>query len=458
MNLPSTTLMRPDSVQAGIQLLLDELNDWLSAVMDEHLHRDWQGIHDEGTFLTAWAGYHAYTQDARVRHLASNLFDKWEHWARSHFLHGYHPRQEVHHGTEHFIIFLDWLRQIAPDHDRVREALDDGAHHAGNWAEGMPVWFNWDACRYVSYSLGTETVGDEGFNFVDHMRMLHLAMAGWHATGHQHYLSLCEAYGTVWARAIRDLPDVPLYLEGEHAEETFAFVLESFLKAAPQEITPWARIENHMASGSAKILMELWEITGQTLFLQAARRLVQGCIADATSPIANPVGHAASQLILAGTDPMELGLSQETFTQLVPWESLQHRELGIQTAQRPSCRASIGFRYDMPAYYLKTGDTWQELAIPAPASLMLAWTLTHNEEYALDACCLALGKLRLARQVYRDGRHHGCTAQSIAAAVRGHGRCWGIGDVSGVLAHIGAQRAYRHGQDRHMDFPGLYTN
>ncbi len=458
--LPAVTLERPDSVHAGITMLLSELEDWFCAVQDRHLALDWQGIHDEGTFLTAWSGYYAYTRDERVLHLALDLFAKWQAWSQHHFVHGYHPQQEVHHGTEHFIIFLDWLLQVVPDHDEVRRAVEDAAHHAGNWVQDVQPWFDWEQCRYLSYRLGTVEVGTEGFNFVDHVRMLHLARAGWRADPASCYLELGETYGRVWAEALVQAELLPLYLDADrHSPAEFETVLRAFLKAAPQDITEHSRLENHIASGTPKIMLELWDITGQPIFRDAAQRLGRGCVRYVTHPIANPAGHVLGQLLLAGVDPMDLDLAPERFTELAPWPRLDQQVLAVDVQAAPDAVRCIGYRSDMPTYYLPSHpDGCQTLQIPAPANLMLAWTLTGNEEYALDACCLALGKLRLARQVYRDGRHHGCTSQSIAATVRGHGRCWGIGDIAGVLAHIGAQRVYAHAQGQAIPFPGLVTN
>ncbi len=458
--LPATILERPANIHAGITMLLSELEDWFSTVQDSHGAGEWQGIHDEGTFLTAWSGYYAYTQDERVLHLALELFGKWREWARSEFVHGYHSQQEVHHGTEHFIIFLDWLLQIAPDYEGVRQSVEDAAHHTGNWAKDAPAWFDWDDCRYLSYQLGTRQVGSERFNFVDHVRLLHLARTGWTASQIPHYLELCENYGGVWAQAIVQGVKLPLYLDTDrHSQTDFRMVLREFLKAAPQDISAHSRLENHIASGTPKIMLELWDLTSRPIFLQAAQRLGRGCAAYVTHSIANPAGHVLSQLLLAGVDPLDLDLVPEMFTELAPWPSLDKQVLAIDISSAPKAKRVVGYRGDMPTHYLQSYAKGSDvLNVPAPANLMLAWTLTGNEEFALDACCLALGKLRLARQVFRDGRHHGCTARSIAATVRGHGRCWGIGDVSGVLAHIGSQRAYAYAQGKAFDYPGLLTN
>ncbi len=460
LEIPSVPLERPSGLLAGLAMLLQELGDWLHMVMPGHLDQDWQGIHDEGTFLTAWAGYYAYTQDPGVPELATDLFDKWDRWAQDHFLHGYHPTQEVHHGTEHFLIFLDWLHRIAPHNARIRAALEDGVHHIGNWAEEAPPWFDWKTQRYVSYSLGTQEVGAEGFNFVDHLRLLHMAMSGYRATANARYLDLGLRYGRVWAAAIRDLPEMPLFLDANaQSEAQYAGLLQSFLKAAPQDLTPFARLENHIASGSPKLLRELGEATGATVFHQAALRLGRECVNHLTSPIANPAGQVACSLLEDGLGPADLGISDATFAHWDAQHDLEGQILAIDIDRPPDGPESIGYRFDMPTYFVMGRDgTQHPLRMPAPANLMLAWSITGQETFAVDACCLALGKLRLARQAFRDGRHHGCTARSVAATVRGHGRCWGAGDVSSVLAHPGAQRVYAATLSTPPAFPGLITN
>jgi len=456
---PSVSLKQPAGLRAGLTLLLQELGDWLHQVMPGHMARGWQGIHDEGTFLTAWAGYYAYTQDPRVPALAMDLFDKWDRWARRHFLHGYHPTQEVHHGTEHFLIFLDWFYRVAPENPRARKTLEDGTRHVGNWAEGVPPWFDWKTRRYVSYSLGTQAVGAEGFNFVDHLRLLHMAMSGYRATGNARYLDLSLRYGRVWAEAIRDLPEVPLFLDADaQSAAQYAGLLQSFLKAAPRDFTPLARLENHIASGSPKLLREIGAATGEPVFRQAALRLGRACVPHLASSIANPAGQVVCSLLADGWAPDALGISDATFAHWDTAQDLEGQLLAVDVDRSPDGAAGIGYRFDMPTYLIGRNGTWRPVQTPAPANLMLAWSITGQETFAVDACSLALGKLQLARQVFRDGRHHGCTAQSIAAAVRGHGRCWGAGDVSSVLAHPGAQQIYAAAPPAQTDFPGLITN
>lgn len=442
--VPETTeLTQATSINAGVRLLLDELAAWLDDARDRHLALDWQGIHDEATFVTAWAGYHAYTGDERVKQLALDLFAKWRRWAKSNLVHGYFPRQEVHHGTEHYIIFLDWLCRIAPEREDVAIALDDGAHHVGNWGEGTPDWYDPERNRFLSYDLGTVRTGCEGFNFVDHMRMVHLAMAAWHATRGDRYLDLAQTYTRTWADAIVESTDIPLYLDPDlHSQTELEQLLHSFLKAAPQQINGHARVENHVASGTPKALLDVWRATNDDRCHRAALKLARACVPYLASPVANPAGHILSLMLRAEANPGTLGLDDKPFPDADEWRPLDGCSMTIQTDPGSPWQDSLGYRFDLPAWQLRdgTGNAMEER--PAPGNLVLAWELSGREQYALDACTIALGRLRLARNTFRDGRHHGCTAQSIAATVRGHGRCWGIGDVSAVLANPAIQAAF----------------
>lgn len=433
---PKIKLKPAKTLTAGVQQLLDELGCWLGDVIESHMALDWQGTHDEATFVTAWAGYYAYTRDPRVPQLALNLFDKWHDWAETNLVHGYFPRQEVHHGTEHFTIFLDWLRQVAGEREDVANALEDGAHHIGNWCRAVPNWYDYDSKRFLSYELGTSHVGCEGFNFVDHIRLVHLAIAAWRATGRARYRGLALDYMTVWAEAINSSGHIPLYLDPEqHSQAELEKLLRSFLKAAPQSIDRHAKVENHVASGTPKALLDVWLETQDESCLQAAVKIARACVPYLNSPIANPAGHILSRMLTSGTSRNALDLDQDLFPNADTWNDLNDCFMSMRPQPGSCWHKHLGYRFDLPTWQL-LGKQDQEIPErPAPGNLMLAWELTGEVRFAIDACTIALGRLRLARTTLRDGRHHGCTAQSIAATVRGHGRCWGIGDVAAVLSN-----------------------
>ena len=443
-----------ETVQRGVQALLDELESWLDTVYEGHLNQPWQGIHDEGTFVTAWAGYYALTNDDRVVTLANTLRDSWQAWSAENMVHGYHPKQEAHHGPEHYLIFLAWLAQLNPRDETTQRAILDAAHHIGNWVRDIPAWYSGDEKRFVSNYLGTAFVGDEGLNIIEHLRFVYLALQAFEISREIPYFNFALEYGGQWANAILNEAETPLYLDASQTAQTgYETILNTYLGAAPKDFGSLSRLENHVANGTPRLFIKLWLSTDDERFAQAAKKLIKPLLPELKDPYSNPTGSLfslyrqvfandiADAEILDTIGPAPL---IETGQKLVieaeaDWDNLQ----------------GLGKRFDMPAWHLFEDGVTQGLNWPSPAALALAYEISGEEQYALTALGLALGKLKLARQVYQDGRHHGCTARSIAAICRGHGRCWGVGDVSGVLQNHAIVRAY--GREPKL-LRGLVTN
>jgi len=426
-----------DSIDEGIQFLLNEMADWLGEAAESHYNVSWQGGHDEGTFLTSWEDYYRLTKESRVIRLAVKLRDSFLEWARSNMVHGYHKRQDAHHGTEHYIIFLNWLSKIDPGDRLTYNAIIDASHHIGNWIGGIPRWYDWDSKRFVSVYLGTEHTGNEGLNIVDHLRFVHLALIAYRISKEDQYLEWACQYGSEWAKAIVDGAQVPMYLDsGEDAGEDCQKALASFLGAAPKDFAKISRVECHVASGTPQLFIELWQRTENGLFSHAAKKLILSLMSELSDPYANPVGVLFSLYRRTFKDTSFDEQFLDAIGSCPRLCELQHAKLGIQTDMKWVDLRGIGRRKDMPGWYLIENNGKQHLCTSAsPAALMLAYEITGEENYAIIAVTLALAKLKLARKVFTDGREHGCSSRSIAAICRGHGRNWGAGDVSSVLSN-----------------------
>jgi len=425
------------SVDNGILTLLDELADWLGEAATNHSNVPWQGRHDEGTFLTSWKDYYRITKDPRVIRLAKNLRDSFVEWARSNMLHGYHKRADVHHGTEHYVIFLNWLSEIEQKDKLTNDAIIDAAHHIGNWVDEISCWYDWDGKRFVSVRLGTEYTGDEGLNIVDHLRFVHLALIAYRIFREDQYLDWACQYGSEWAKTIVDSAEVPVHLDsGEKARQDYQKALNSFLGAAPKNFGNIARIECHVASGTPQLFVKLWQHTGNELFSQATKKLILPLRYELSDPYANPVGVLFSLYRRTFKDTSFDEQILDTIGPCPKLSNLQHAKFGIQTDLEWENLKGIGKRKDMPAWYMidKNGKEYR-YTLPSTAALMLGYEITGEENYAIVAITLALAKLRLARNVFPDGRKHGCSSRSIAAICIGHGRNWGAGDVSSILSN-----------------------
>ena len=92
----------------------------------------------------------------------------------------------------------------------------------------------------------------------------------------------------------------------------------------------------------------------------------------------------------------------------------------------------------------KRGDMaeWFEDARPRtcnPILLATAAQIANDPALATRAIDLAAAYFELARRVYPDGRDHGCSARSVSAIARGHGRDNNAGVVTAVLQPIHAE-------------------
>jgi hypothetical protein len=92
---------------------------------------------------------------------------------------------------------------------------------------------------------------------------------------------------------------------------------------------------------------------------------------------------------------------------------------------RPS---GVGKRSDMPQWY-EDGV----VRCKNPILLALVAEIQEDEDIAIQAVDLARTCFNLARMVYPDGRAHGCSARSVSAIARGHGRDNDAGMITAVL-------------------------
>ena len=91
----------------------------------------------------------------------------------------------------------------------------------------------------------------------------------------------------------------------------------------------------------------------------------------------------------------------------------------------------VGIRKDMPGWY-ENGDLYQA----NPITMAAAACMTGDEELAAKSIELARAYFTLARGVYPHGEDHGCSARSVSAIARGHGRNNHAGVLTAVLAPV----------------------
>ena len=438
MHAPPTTIaVEPSSSLVGARdRFLRDLGDWIQACLDDIPAGAVLDGHDQGTFTVAWAPYAAATGDPRLIRFMKALRDA----ASAHFhatgawRHGYWAMGEAHHGTEHHELFLGTLWRLDPTDSETLRQFVDAAEHLGNWVPEVPAWFDWDTGLFRSMHFGTEGVrrepGDE-LNVADHFRCVGLALRAHEMTGEVRYLDLAQAHAGRWSEAILSGDDLPVGLAPNGAVTSLAGAAESHYRAfagmAGALDNAVDRAENLLASGAVNALLRLWALTGTPAYRRAAERLLDVLATQLPDPDA---GAAADVLRLYRRLTGDHRYDRHVLSTLENLNPFAVRTLGIAPdVPRAGRPAGIGKRKDMP--------DWFEEGTPRrhnPILLSVAAEILANEPLVTRALDLARAYFALARQVYPHGREHGCSARTVSAIARGHGRENNAGVVTAVLA------------------------
>ena len=424
---------------ACVHLHLD-VRDWAHACIREFASAPPTDGHDQATFTTAWEPYIRARGDPEALRFMTELRDR----VRDHFLgtghwhHGYWTTMDVHHGTEHFELFLGALWRLNPEDGETVRQLVDAAEHLGNWVPQVPAWFDWERGLFRGLHFGAEGVrdvpGPRTFNVPDHFRCVNLLLLAQAMTDEARYLDLACFYAGRWAEAIlagEELPvgldeGGPVYLLTQPAEGSYrAFggqVGEIHLRVE--------RAENFLASGTVNALLRLWQLTGEDRFRSAAERILDVVATQLTDPDAGPAADALRTYRRVTADTRYDSAVLGAVADLAPFSfSTLSIEPEVRRERRP---VGIGKRVDMPRWYEDGAPRRHN-----PVLLAVAAEIAQNQDLATRAVDLARAYFHLARKVYPHGREHGCSARSVSAVARGHGRNNGVGVVTGVLGPIG---------------------
>jgi len=424
---------RSPTAAAAAHTLLDELRDWAHAAMRQRRDEPPSDVHDQLTYTVGW-GPLVRCDDTDVlaflktrRDLVAEHFTTSAQWR-----HGYWRKQEVHHGTEHYELFLGTLLELDPQDGDSIAMLLDATEHIGNWSDAAPPWYDEAANMFRSSWLGTDHVDpapEQRINLPDHFRCANLCLLAWRFGSDERYLELARRYVARWADAICTSERIPAALtpDGELDDATRAAYLRWAGQAGTSTDDDLNRSENLLASDAVSTLLCLHGVSDERRFLLAAERLLDALEPALGDPDASAVADAVRRYRAAtGNDRYDAAV-RETLNRLDP-DAI--RELGVHVGEKHRQRPDgVGKRGDMP--------DWLEDGRPRrhnPALLMLAAELDDDDALAARALDLGSAQLRVARQVFPDGHEHGCSARSVSAVARGHGRDNNAGICTAVLA------------------------
>jgi len=427
----------PD-LRVACHRFLNDIGEWASECIAEFSSQPPIDKHDQATYTTGWEPYLRTISNGAPLQFMKDLRDKISRrftdtgfWA-----HGYWKRQEVHHGTEHFELFMATLWRLDPDDSETVRHFLDATEHMGNWSDEIPDWFDWKNGIFHSMYFGTDGVfGDTGsrLNIPDHFRCLNLVLIAHEMSGDARYIDLALRYGWRWADALLARSSLPIGLDstgGVYAfdnSSTKAYLGVNAQTANLEENLN--RAENLLASGAVNAMIRLWQRTGKEHFIKAAGKLLDVLTTELKDPDAGPAAAVIRLYRQATQDTAYDQQVAEAIDSLVPSDIC---ELGIEPfVQRNSKPNGIGKRNDMPEWFEDGQPRCKN-----PILLALAAEISGDEILATQAVDLAHTYFRLARKVYPSGRDHGCSSQSVSAVCRGHGRDNHAGMTTAVLSPI----------------------
>ena len=433
---------RSPDADAAAARFLDALADWVDACVATYRDAPPTQVHDQLTYTVPWAtlirhrGHDPALQFLRAQrdrvHAAHRENGLWHH--------GYWRQQEVHHGTEHFELFLAMLWRLAPADDATARDFLDMAEHLGNFASDVPAWFDYDTSLFRSMHLGTEWVGDSDAtmpNIPDHFRCVNLALLAHAISGETKFHDLAARHARRWADAMRQSDAIPQAVgpDGaiEQLDDEARAAYGSFAGQAGDLSRRVDRAENLLCSDAPTTFLRLWQATGERAFRDAARRVLDELATQLHDPDAGAAADALRRYRrMTGETRYDTAL-REAVAPLAP----DHvRQLTLSAAKKDKRPSGVGKRGDMPS--------WLEDGEPArhhPITLAAAAEVCGDDALMTAALDLARTRFELARRLFNDGRKHGCSARSVSAVARGHGRENNAGMVTAVLdAHLSPDR------------------
>ncbi len=439
---PAVSAQPPQWAQHFIAVR-EEMDAWIAASARIQRQVPFLGVHDEGSFIASWLCHCRLTKDPAILDFARYMRDGFADWAAENLAHGFFPEGEVHHQTEIFNLFLLRLWHVDPD-DRTAELILDAAEHIGNWVPGLPEWYDWDSDRFVGWHIGTVRMGEgDEFEVPDHFRLIQLALGAYLISRDERYLDLSVRWANRWAGTIlSDVERLPGALFAEGSDNGVVAYARGDHHSGPGKT---GSVEPYIAAGAVDVLLDLYVITGEPLYANAARALCSACLAELGDPDSNPPGALIQRYRVVTGDATLDAQVATTLEYILP----ERPGTPVMLLDAPTTTpvAGIGKRADMVRWGYRDGEgNLLPETSPSPSALALAFQINGKVDLATRALEMVADRLRLARTSLQDGRTHGCGGRSISAVASGHGRDSGYGNVTGcfyTLAH-GATRYVGH--------------
>ncbi len=398
------------SVPAWVEPQLEcrrQMREWIGEAIEREDKLPWNGRTDESTFMMSWFPFYALTGDEAIPDFARRMREKWSAWAVTHLHHGYFPRRaEEHHHTEDYKRFLGRLWYFDDHEEQNVSALEDFAHHLGNWIKDVPAWYDWKKHRFVNRFLGTVEVSTDpatDFNTVGFFRYLIVLLQAYFLTGKERYLALCLDYASRWADFL------------EAADENEPLPTGAGPDWEVRENDPAAKIYL-FSGGCCPVLLDLYLLTGNDRFRRLARRILRDALSFPETysvPFAWEKAGEINSVVTANLANYRAVTGDASFDRIALDAAGKIPPSPLPDRLEVSGKApDFSFRW-----WHDHGDGEQEIAGRPPAVEALLFQITGDAAYLARALALAARKLELVRPVGNEGREHGCSSGNINGVV-----------------------------------------
>ena len=187
------------------------------------------------------------------------------------YFHGYPDETESHHDIETFLYFQIPLYHLKDKGSHLALiSIEDVAHHAGNWVDGIPDWYDWKKHEFRSYWLGTRSTRDYppfDYQEANHFRIIALVNTAYQGTGNGRYLDFSVDYTNRWCDYIEQFAEKEDFIPTNIMPEGYEIQKDAGTKYSYSLPSVGANRAYDLYGG----LIDMWRLTGTQRYLDCAR-------------------------------------------------------------------------------------------------------------------------------------------------------------------------------------------
>ena len=382
--------------------LLEQIESWIRAAMRRQEDLPFEGGHDEVNYTAPWAQVFLITGDQITLKFMRGLRDQIIDYPG--LYHGFYPdgAWDIEHSVENWTVFMSELARAIPDDDRTLDAIEHVVHHVGNWEDGVPDWYDWDAHRFRSEYLGTRVVKDQpphDYSTYWDARLAELALTYYELRGEERYLEWAVDYGEGWLGLIMAGEDTGpwVWLPISDREETTRLYGEYPEDLHTRNVGWIWEIMRYFG--------HVYKLTQQERFRDGARKIIDQHSEGMERWVASYQECSGDMHYAGEVRRIELATAERCRQALdEPLPDILLLE-GVET-------------YPTRKYgYRGAAGAIQESSV-TPQDLVVAHKATGEPQLAVRAMDQARVELLMADRTLRDGREHGCNGRFVHAAGR----------------------------------------